>query len=266
MPKLDAAFAALADPTRRAILARLALGEATVMELAEPFEMTQPAISHHLKVLEGAGLIGRRVDGTKRPCRLAPAGVDAIDQWLAMLRDALAEELRPAGCSSGRHEARGAKGHAMSKMTMKTEGDTHVVVTRRFAASPEAVYRAHTEPSLIQKWLLGPDGWTMPVCINEPRPGGKIRYEWSNGKGGGFYLTGEYLELVPFSRIVHVERMHVPDPTPDNHVETRFAPDGAGTLMTMRMTLPDAETRAAMLATGMEHGMEASYVRLETMI
>ena len=154
----------------------------------------------------------------------------------------------------------------MSKMTIKTEGDTHVVVTRRFAASPEAVYRAHTEPSLIQKWLLGPDGWTMPVCINEPRPGGQIRYEWSNGKGGGFSLTGEYLELVPFSRIVHVERMHVPDPTPDNHVETRFVPDGAGTLMTMRMTLPDAETRAAMLATGMEHGMEASYVRLETII
>ena len=154
----------------------------------------------------------------------------------------------------------------MSKMTIKTEGDTHVVVTRRFAASPEAVYRAHTEPSLIQKWLLGPDGWTMPVCINEPRPGGTIRYEWSDGKGGGFFLTGEYLELVPFSRIVHVERMHVPGPTPDNHVETRFVPDGAGTLMTMRMTLPDAETRAAMLATGMEHGMEASYVRLETMI
>ena len=87
-----------------------------------------------------------------------------------------------------------------------------------------------------------------------------------DGKGGGFYLTGEYLELVPFSRIVHVERMHLPDPTPDNHVETRFEPDGTGTLMTMRMTLPDAETRAAMLATGMEHGMEASYVRLETMI
>ena len=91
IPKLDAAFSALADPTRRAILARLATGEATVMELAEPFEMTQPAISHHLKVLESAGLIGRRVDGTRRPCRLAPAGMDAIDQWLAMLREALAK-------------------------------------------------------------------------------------------------------------------------------------------------------------------------------
>jgi DNA-binding transcriptional ArsR family regulator len=91
MPNLDAAFSALADPTRRAILARLALGEATVMELAAPFEMTQPAVSRHLKVLEGAGLVVRRVDGTKRPCRLAPSAIDEIDQWLGMLREALAK-------------------------------------------------------------------------------------------------------------------------------------------------------------------------------
>ena len=154
----------------------------------------------------------------------------------------------------------------MSKLTLMTEGDKHVVVTRRFAAPPEAVYRAHTEPRLIQKWMLGPDGWTMPVCVCEARPGGKIRYEWADGKGGGFYLTGEFVELVPFSRIVHVERMHLPDPCPDNHVETRFEPDGSGTLMTMQMTLPDAKTRAAILASGMEHGMEASYVRLEAMV
>ena len=60
--------------------------------------------------------------------------------------------------------------------------------------------------------------------------------------------------------------MHLPDPTPDNHVDTRFEPDGTGTRMIMRMTLPDSETRAAMLASGMEHGMEDSYVRLETII
>ena len=86
---LNASFAALADPTRRAILARLASGEATVMELAKPFEMTQPAISQHLKVLEAAGLIVQRIDGTKRPRRLAKAGIEAMDQWLAMLRKAL---------------------------------------------------------------------------------------------------------------------------------------------------------------------------------
>ena len=153
----------------------------------------------------------------------------------------------------------------MNKLTLKTEGDRHVIVTRRFAAPPELVYRAHTEAALIQQWMLGPDGWTMPVCINDARPGGKIRYEWTNGNGQGFYLTGEFVELMPFSRIVHVERMHLPDPTPDNHVETRFEPDGDGTLMTMRMTVPSAEVRAAMLATGMEHGMEAGYARLEEM-
>jgi uncharacterized protein YndB with AHSA1/START domain len=154
----------------------------------------------------------------------------------------------------------------MTKLTLKTEGDRFVVVTRRFAAPPEAVYRAHTEPKLIQKWMLGPDGWTMPVCINDARPGGKIRYEWRDGGGGGFYLTGEFVELVPFSRIVHVERMHLPDPTPDNHVTTTFAKEGTGTLMTMRMSLPDAATRTAMLQSGMEHGMEAGYVRLEGML
>lgn len=87
---LDAVFSALADPTRRAILARLSSGEASVMELAEPFAMTQPAVSRHLKVLESAGLIVRRIEGTKRPCRLAPDGIEAIDAWLAMLRHALA--------------------------------------------------------------------------------------------------------------------------------------------------------------------------------
>ena len=90
MNKLDAAFFALSDPTRRAILARLASGEVTVMELAKPFEMTQPAISRHLKVLEDAGLISRRVEGTRRPCRLDPGGIEAIEQWLALMHEALA--------------------------------------------------------------------------------------------------------------------------------------------------------------------------------
>lgn len=158
----------------------------------------------------------------------------------------------------------------MTKLTLETEGDAHVLVTRRFAASPEAVYRAHTDPAIIPKWLLGPEGWTMPVCVSEARPGGRIRFEWTDGKGGGFFLTGEYLALEPptrggSGRIVHVERMHMPDPTPDNHVETTFEPDGAGTLLKMRMTLPTPEARAAMLATGMEVGMEASYARLDAL-
>jgi uncharacterized protein YndB with AHSA1/START domain len=151
----------------------------------------------------------------------------------------------------------------MSKLSLTTEGDTVVVVRRQFAAPPEDVFRAHVDPELIPLWMTGPDGWTMPVCQIDVRPGGRMRYEWTDGQGNGFYLTGELIELDPPRRIVHVERMHLPDPTPDNRVETTFTADGDGTLLVMRMTLPDAATRAAMLATGMEHGMEDSYARLE---
>jgi uncharacterized protein YndB with AHSA1/START domain len=153
----------------------------------------------------------------------------------------------------------------MNPLTLTTEGDRYLIVKRRFGAPPEDVYRAHAEPQLIQQWMLGPEGWTMPVCVNEGKPGGKLRYEWCNGEGEGFHLTGEILELDPPHRIVHVERMHLPDPTADNHIVTTFERDGTGTLMTMRMTLPDAGVREAMLKTGMALGMEASFVRLDTL-
>lgn len=151
----------------------------------------------------------------------------------------------------------------MSKLSLVTEGDTVIVVTRRFAAPPAEVFRAHVEPALLQQWCLGPDGWTMPVCVSDARPGGAIRYEWKNDDGHGFHLTGEFVVVEAPHRLVHIERMHLPDPTPDNRVETTFTADGDGTLMVMRMNLPDAATRAAMLATGMADGMEVSYARLD---
>src|SRR6476646_3945880 len=85
--RLDLTFAALADPTRRAILARLAKGEASVLELAEPFAMSQPAISKHLKVLERAGLISRGRDAQRRPCRIEGAPLRAADAWLQRYRE-----------------------------------------------------------------------------------------------------------------------------------------------------------------------------------
>jgi DNA-binding transcriptional ArsR family regulator len=93
-PQLDAAFAALADPTRRAIVARLALGEATVMELAQPFDMSQPAISKHLKVLENAGLISRGRDAQRRPCRLEPQVLADASGWLDHYRDVWERNFR----------------------------------------------------------------------------------------------------------------------------------------------------------------------------
>jgi DNA-binding transcriptional ArsR family regulator len=89
LASLDSRLAALADPTRRAILLRLAKGEATVLDIAAPFAMSQPAISHHLKVLERAGLILRRTDGTRHPCRLAPDALAPVEDWLARLRDSM---------------------------------------------------------------------------------------------------------------------------------------------------------------------------------
>jgi DNA-binding transcriptional ArsR family regulator len=92
--RLDATFAALADPTRRAILARLASGEATVMQLAKPFAMSQPAISKHLKVLERAGLISRRRDAQRRPCRVEAKPLVQATDWIEAYRQSLEANFR----------------------------------------------------------------------------------------------------------------------------------------------------------------------------
>jgi DNA-binding transcriptional ArsR family regulator len=91
--RLSAAFAALADPTRRAILARLALGETAVNELAKPFDISLPAVSKHLKVLERAGLISRGRKAQMRPCRIEPAALKDVDQWLQKYRKLWEERL-----------------------------------------------------------------------------------------------------------------------------------------------------------------------------
>jgi DNA-binding transcriptional ArsR family regulator len=116
---LDATFAALADPTRRAILARLASGEASVMEFAEPFAMTQPAISRHLKVLERAGLISRGRDAQRRPRRLEAKPLAEANRWLEDYRrfwegsferlDALLDEMKTKGKKSDSRSAKKGK-------------------------------------------------------------------------------------------------------------------------------------------------------------
>jgi DNA-binding transcriptional ArsR family regulator len=93
MTNLDAAFSALADPTRRAILARLALGEASVTDLAKPFAMSMPAVSKHLKVLQRAGLIARSREAQWRPCRIEPRALKDIDDWLEYYRRFFDESL-----------------------------------------------------------------------------------------------------------------------------------------------------------------------------
>ena len=116
---LSLTFAALADPTRRAILARLALGETSVMQLAEPFDMSLPAISKHLKVLEQAGLIARGRDAQRRPCRIAPVSLRAVDGWLGGFRrfwdenfnrlDDYLQEMKVAEAAKAKRKVRSKK-------------------------------------------------------------------------------------------------------------------------------------------------------------
>lgn len=117
--RLDSTFAALADPTRRAILARLASGDASVMELAAPFSISQPAISKHLEVLERAGLISRGRDGQRRPCRIEARPLQEADAWIERYRriwegnfarlDALLEEMKAKEKKRGHNGKRGAR-------------------------------------------------------------------------------------------------------------------------------------------------------------
>lgn len=150
-------------------------------------------------------------------------------------------------------------------LTLERTGPTTAKITRAFAAPPARVFAAHAEPALVRQWMTGPDGWVMSRCEIDLRPGGSLRYDWAMADGSaGFHLTAEVLEVEAPHRILHVERMFLPDRTPDNRVETRFLAEGAGTLMVMTMQVDAPETMDAMLATGMDEGMEASYARLES--
>jgi uncharacterized protein YndB with AHSA1/START domain len=141
--------------------------------------------------------------------------------------------------------------------------DTTVRIARVIRGSPEQVWRAHHEPELLKRWLLGPDGWTMPVCQVADRVGDSFRYEWEAEDGSGrFGFEGELLESDPPHRSVSTERMIGLD-GPGAINEMTLTPLPAGTLITLVITYPDAETRDAVLATGMTGGMELSYQRLE---
>lgn len=151
----------------------------------------------------------------------------------------------------------------MPPLQLTLDGDTKMVVTRNFKAPPEHVYRAHLEPDLIRQWMLAMEGWTMPLCETDSREGGAFRFEFDGGEEGAFAISGEYITLTPSSLIEHVERMHMPDPSPDSQCHTTFEASGGGTLLTLTMTLPDAETRQGMLDMGVTDGMEQSYAKLD---
>lgn len=141
--------------------------------------------------------------------------------------------------------------------------DTRVRISRVIRGTVAQVWEAHHDPDLLQRWLLGPDGWTMPVCRVPTRVGDAYRYEWEAVDGSGrFGFEGELVESQPPHRAVTTERMIGMD-APGTVNELTLAPVEGGTLMTLVITYPSAEIRDLVLGTGMTDGMEASYRRLE---
>ena len=144
--------------------------------------------------------------------------------------------------------------------------DTQVRVSRVIHGSVEQVWHAHNDADLMKRWLLGPDGWTMPVCEIAAKVGDSYRYMWEpEGGGQGFGFTGELLESEEPYRAVTTEAMIGMD-FPATRNELTLTPVEGGTLLSLVITYANAEMRDAVLATGMTTGMETSYARLEGLL
>lgn len=142
--------------------------------------------------------------------------------------------------------------------------DTQVRVSRVVRGTPDQVWAAHNDAELMKRWLLGPDGWTMPVCELATEVGGSYRYEWEDANGENrFGFTGELLESEPPYRSVTTESM-IGMEGPGTTNEMTLTPVEGGTLLSILITYPSVEVRDMVLATGMVDGMETSYARLES--
>ncbi len=141
--------------------------------------------------------------------------------------------------------------------------DTQIRVSRVIRGTREDVWRAHYDSALLQRWLLGPEGWTMPVCNVAANVGDSYRYEWEKADGSQrFGFEGELLESTPPYRSVSTERLAGTDgPSTRNELSLVSVP--AGTLLSLIITYPTKELRDTILSTGMTAGMETSYSRLE---
>jgi uncharacterized protein YndB with AHSA1/START domain len=192
------------------------------------------------------------------------------------------EQLVGMGMEEGMREAMGQiddvladlrRFAAESPAAAQLLGETQARVARVIRGSVEQVWRAHHDPALLSQWLLGPDGWSMPTCEVATEVGQTYHYVWqedsADGSGASFESTGELLEVDAPHRAVTTERMYgdfIPEDAPGALNEMTLTPVAGGTLLTVVVTYPDAETRAAVLATGMTEGMETSYARLERIL
>lgn len=154
--------------------------------------------------------------------------------------------------------------HDVGVTDFSTPSDTEIRVVRVFAAPRETLWAMHTDPTHIPNWLTGPEGWTMPVCELDARPGGRWRYVWRKTKGEEMAMEGDFVEVVRPSRLVTTERWGPEWPETVNVVE--FTSQGDRTVLTMTVRYPSKEARDAALQTGMTTGMDQSYARLDALL
>jgi uncharacterized protein YndB with AHSA1/START domain len=152
-------------------------------------------------------------------------------------------------------------------LNIDASGERDIVITRRFSAPPQLVFDAHTRPELVRRWLLGPAGWTMPVCEIDFRVGGRYHYVWRNDvTGREFGIGGEFREIAAPGRLVTTERFDE-SPYPGEAVNTLLLTEDAGlTVLTLTSTYPTREVRDIALQSGMEKGVGPSYDRLEALV
>jgi uncharacterized protein YndB with AHSA1/START domain len=149
-------------------------------------------------------------------------------------------------------------------LMVTTPSDRAILMTRLFDAPRRLVFEAFAKPELVQRWLLGPDGWSMPVCEIDLRVGGGYRYVWRKDRTGEqMTLTGTFREILPPERLVHTERFEDPWYPGEAVITTVFEEQGGRTTMRQTMLLISREARDAVLKSGMETGVERSYQRLE---
>ena len=238
---LDITFAALADPTRRAILARLAIGEASVNELAEPFDLSQPAISKHLKVLERAGLIEKGRDAQRRPRRLVAKPIDEAAAWLQGYRNP-------------------------GTLQLTKPSPSEIQFRRIFAARRERVFAAFTKPALLKRWFFGKPGGTLAVCDVALKAGDSYRYVWRDPDGSEMGMSGVCLEIRRAERIVATEKWDQPWYPGEATGTITLTEEGGVTTLTQTLRYESQAACDMVLQTMIEHAMAFGYERLAELL
>lgn len=152
------------------------------------------------------------------------------------------------------------------RLKVAARGDREIVMTRLFDVPRDLVFAALTEPELVQRWLLGPPGWSMPVCEIDLRPGGSYRYLWRNSDGREMGARGTFREIQPPDRIVHTERFDEPWYPGESVITTALTESGGKTLLAVTLLYVSKEARDSVLKSPMEGGVAQSYDRLAELL